>query len=227
MASLSRLRRSLLGPMFASALLALQTAAAAAQTKDCEPVADRAGRSLGCFITAREDLGPLPPDTALYWHIYAYPTLAGAKVAAAKTPRGTAVASLGRNWLFTIADARFRSPGGRRVARIGPLPLIEARTFAAVYGVYGRGFSAGHAVAGAPASGRGGVVHARGGAVPRDARGPAGAARGRAGRHGAWRPADAAHRHRHRRAELAGAHPAGRDAASVDARPRLDAERAL
>jgi hypothetical protein len=118
--------------MFASALLARQTAAAAAQT-NCEPVADRAGRSLGCFITAREALGPLPPDTALYWHIDTYPTLASAKVAAAKTPRGTAVASLGRSWLFTIAGAGFRSPGGRRIARIGPLPLIEAQSFAAVY----------------------------------------------------------------------------------------------
>jgi hypothetical protein len=106
MASLSRLHRSLLAPMFASALLALQTAAAAAQT-NCEPVADRAGRSLGCFLTAREALGPLPPDTVLYWHIYSYPTLAGAKVAAAKSPRGLEGAQC------------LETPEGRLVQRAG------------------------------------------------------------------------------------------------------------
>lgn len=37
-----------------------------AQTKDCEPVSQRAGRALGCFITAREELGALPKDSALY-----------------------------------------------------------------------------------------------------------------------------------------------------------------
>jgi hypothetical protein len=131
-AILSR-RRSLSGPLFASVLLALQTAVAAAQTRGCDPVADRAGRSLGCFITAREELGPLPRDSALYWHVTRFPTLAAAAAAAAKAPRSTAVASLGLNWLFTIANARWRSPDGRRVARIGPLPLVEAQSFAAVY----------------------------------------------------------------------------------------------
>jgi quercetin dioxygenase-like cupin family protein len=123
----------MLGLVFASVLLALQTVAAAAQTRDCEPVADRAGRTLGCFITAREELGPLPRDSALYWHVTSFPTLATAAAAAAKAPRSTAITSLGLNWLFTIANAGWRSDGGRRVARIGPLSLIEAPSFAAVY----------------------------------------------------------------------------------------------
>ena len=97
MAILFRPRRSLSGPLFASVLLALQTAAAAAQTRDCEPVADRAGRSLGCFITAREELGPLPRDSALYWHVTGFPTLAAAAAAAAKAPRSTAVADVSRD----------------------------------------------------------------------------------------------------------------------------------
>jgi hypothetical protein len=122
--------RALWLPVVATSLLA---ARAAAQTRDCEPVADRAGRTLGCFITAREELGALPRDSALYWHITTFPTLAAASAAAAKVPRSTAVESLGLNWLFTIANGRWRPPGGRRIARIGPLPLIDAPTFAAVY----------------------------------------------------------------------------------------------
>ncbi len=43
------------------------------------------------------------------------------------------VESLGRVWLFTIAPADWRSRGGERVARIGPLPLVAADSFAAVY----------------------------------------------------------------------------------------------
>ena len=103
----------------------------AAQTKDCEPVADRAGRQLGCFITAREELGALPRDSAFYWHIDQFPSRSDADVA--RGPRGTVVESLGKLWLFTIADARWRSAKGKRVATIGPLPLVEAQQFAAVY----------------------------------------------------------------------------------------------
>jgi quercetin dioxygenase-like cupin family protein len=112
-------------------LLSSLPVAAAAQTQGCEPVAQRAGRQLGCFITARESLGALPRDSALYWHIDGYPTRAAA--AAAKGPRGTVVESLGRIWLFTIGDARWRPAGGKHLAAIGPLPLVEAETYAAVY----------------------------------------------------------------------------------------------
>jgi hypothetical protein len=118
--------------LVAALLLPMRTGVATAQI-GCEPVADRAGRSLGCFITAREELGPLPRDSAFYWHITTYPTLDAAATAAVQTPRSTAVASLGRNWLFTIANGGWRPRGGRRIARVGPLPLIEAEAFAAVY----------------------------------------------------------------------------------------------
>lgn len=97
----------------------------------CIPVAERAGRAFGCFITAREELGHLPADKPLYWHLDTYPTHAAAELA--RESRSTVVESLGRIWLFTIAPADWRPRGGDRVARIGPLPLIEADTFAAVY----------------------------------------------------------------------------------------------
>jgi hypothetical protein len=105
--------------------------AAAAQTEGCEPVAQRAGRWLGCFITARETLGALPRDSALYWHIDGYARRAAA--AAAKGPRSTVIESLGRVWLFTIAEARWRPAGGEHLVAIGPLPLVDAKTYAAVY----------------------------------------------------------------------------------------------
>jgi hypothetical protein len=104
----------------------------AAQTT-CEPVANRGDRTLGCFITARQELGALPRDSALYWHLTTYPTLTAAQAAAATLPRSTAVTSLGKHWLFTLASGRWRPPGGRPTARVGPLPLVDAAAFAAVY----------------------------------------------------------------------------------------------
>ena len=101
------------------------------QTKDCEPVADRAGRALGCFITARQEIGPLSRDTALYWYIDESDSTA--RGTAALPPRSTIVTSLGREWQMTIAPAGFPATRGRRLARVGPLPLVAADSFAAVY----------------------------------------------------------------------------------------------
>ena len=109
----------------------LMATSAAAQTEGCEPVAQRAGRAFGCFITARQELGALPRDSTLYWHIDAFPTQALAE--AAKVSRSTVVRSLGRIWLFTIAEAGWRPATGKRIALAGPLPLVDADSFAAVY----------------------------------------------------------------------------------------------
>ena len=104
---------------------------ATAQTAGCEPVSQRAGREFGCFITARTELGALPKDTALYWHIDAFAS--EAKANAAKASRSTVVQSLGRIWLFTIGEAAWRPSGGERVGVVGPLPLVQADSYAAVY----------------------------------------------------------------------------------------------
>ena len=104
---------------------------AGAQTEGCEPVAQRAGREFGCFITARTELGALPRDSAFFWHIDAFNTRSSAE--AAKASRSTVVESLGRIWLFTIAEAGWRPTGGERIALAGPLPLVTADTYAAVY----------------------------------------------------------------------------------------------
>jgi hypothetical protein len=104
---------------------------AAAQTISCEPVTQRAGREFGCFITAREELGALPKDSSLYWHIDAFTTQAAAE--AAKAQRSIVVRSLDRIWLFTIAGSGWRPAGGERIAVAGPLPLVDADAYAAVY----------------------------------------------------------------------------------------------
>jgi hypothetical protein len=109
----------------------LATSAAAQAGVGCEPAAQRAGREFGCFITAREDLGALPKDSAVYWHIDAFTAQAAAEVA--KADRSTVVESLGRFWLFTIAERGWRPASGKRIAVVGPLPLVDADAFAAVY----------------------------------------------------------------------------------------------
>lgn len=115
----------------AAVMSIVMATSAAAQTEGCEPVAERAGRAFGCFITAREELGALPRDSALYWHIDAFSTLALAE--AARVPRSTVVRSLGGIWLFTIAEAGWRPASGKRIALTGPLPLVDADNYAAVY----------------------------------------------------------------------------------------------
>lgn len=128
--SAGAMRASLLRLSFA--LIAATAAPLDAQTDGtCVPVAERAGRDYGCFITARQELGRLSATPALYWHLDAYPTRAAAE--AARGPRSTVVESLGRIWLFTIGAADWHPRGGERVARIGPLPLVAADSFAAVY----------------------------------------------------------------------------------------------
>ncbi len=120
-------------------LCALVANASTAQTQKCEPVSERAGRDLGCFITAREELGPLPKDSAFYWHIDAFVSRVAADSARAR--RSTVVESLGRLWLFTIAERGWRPASGKRIASVGPLPLVKADTYAAVYmeGVFSPG----------------------------------------------------------------------------------------
>lgn len=120
------------GLLVALAALAATATSLSAQTDGtCVPVAERAGRHFGCFITARQELGPLSAVPALYWHLDTYATRAAAEHA--RGSRSTVVESLGRVWLFSIAPADWRSRGGRHVARVGPLPLVTADSLAAVY----------------------------------------------------------------------------------------------
>ena len=99
-----------------------------AQTR-CQPVSQRTAE-LGCWITVSAVLGKLSPQP-MFWHLDTYSTRAAAE--AAKGPHGTIVESFGKIWLFTIAEAEGRPPGGARVAEIGPLPISADANYTAQY----------------------------------------------------------------------------------------------
>jgi quercetin dioxygenase-like cupin family protein len=123
-------RTKLAAIAFATLILTAAPAALAQTGGTCIPVGERGTLEMGCFITAREVFDTLP-EVPLFWHLDIYPTRAAAD--AAKSQRGTVVDSLGQIWLFTIAEAGWRPAGGQHVAEIGPLPLIKANQYAAVY----------------------------------------------------------------------------------------------
>lgn len=94
----------------------------------CRPVAERASET-GCWIMVDAPIGPLPAQP--FWHLDTYPSRAAAE--AAKGSGATVVESLGKVWLFTIADAAWRSRSGEHVADIGPLPVREGLRYSAMY----------------------------------------------------------------------------------------------
>jgi len=65
----------------------------------------------------------LPPGP-LFWRVDTFPTLAKAQAAAAPTALAAEVA--GKAWLFTLGSPGGSSPGGSKVAEIGPVPSITA-----------------------------------------------------------------------------------------------------
>ena len=94
------------------------------------PVAKRTSET-GCYLLATESLKSLPARE-VFWHLYTYPTKAAAE-AARKDSAGTVVESLGKIWLFAIAGSTWRPATGDRIAVIGPLPVVAAKTYAARY----------------------------------------------------------------------------------------------
>jgi hypothetical protein len=72
---------------------------------------------------AEKKVSQLPPGT-LYWRIETFPTLAEAQAAAG--PAGLAAEVDGKAWLFTLDAPGGSSPGGTKVAEIGPVPPISA-----------------------------------------------------------------------------------------------------
>lgn len=64
------------------------------------------------------------PAGPLYWRIENFPTLAEAERAAGPTALAAEVS--GKVWLFTLGAAGGSSPGGSKVAEIGPIPPVSA-----------------------------------------------------------------------------------------------------
>ena len=77
------------------------------------------------------DAGGTLPQAPLCWDLCPHASRAGAE--ASKGPRGTVVESLGKVWLFTIAEAGWRARSGARVAEIGPLPVRRDGQYSAMY----------------------------------------------------------------------------------------------
>lgn len=103
------LRCSLLVWVIAAMGLLLSTAAQA-QKFDITPVAEK-------------KVSQLPPGP-LFWRIDTFPTLAKAQAVAGPTALAADVA--GKAWLFTLGPPGGSSPGGSKVAEIGPVPTFTA-----------------------------------------------------------------------------------------------------
>jgi quercetin dioxygenase-like cupin family protein len=97
----------------------------------CDVPVSQQTSEFGCYLTATQAIERLPGG-AIFWHVYAYPTRAMAE-AARRDAASTVVGSLGKVWLFTIANEAWRPTDGDRVAVIGPLPTTPATQYTARY----------------------------------------------------------------------------------------------
>jgi hypothetical protein len=64
------------------------------------------------------------PAGPLYWRVENFPTLAQAK--AIEGPASLSADVAGKVWLFTLGAAGGSTPGGTKVAEVGPVPPIKA-----------------------------------------------------------------------------------------------------
>ena len=97
--------------VWAAAIMVLLPASAAlAQKFEVTPV-------------AQKKVSQLPPGP-LFWRIDNFPTLAEAQTAAGPTALAAEVA--GKAWLFTLGPRGGSSPGGSKIAEIGPVPPVSA-----------------------------------------------------------------------------------------------------
>ena len=94
----------------AIAVLLVPPQAGAQQKLDIKPVVEKKLKEL--------------PAGPLYWRLENFPTLALAQAAAGSTSLAAEVA--GEVWLFTLGPKGGLTPGGSKVAEIGPVPPISA-----------------------------------------------------------------------------------------------------
>ncbi len=93
----------------------------------CKPVSERT-QEIGCWILADDSVGQLTKPE-VFWHLDNYATRSAAQ--ADKGPQGVVVESFGKFWLMTIAEEKWRSAHGNRVAEIGPLPIEAGKMYSA------------------------------------------------------------------------------------------------
>lgn len=124
------LRSSALGFTVACAVAASTFAQAPDTDVRCVPVAERAGRELGCFIVGSVAVGKLR-GIPQYWYLDRFPSKAAARKLLG--PRGTVVEAVGQTWLFTIASPGWQAGGGERIAEVGPLLVGRTEDYTAMY----------------------------------------------------------------------------------------------
>ncbi|MBV9885119.1 MAG: hypothetical protein JO119_01085 [Acidobacteria bacterium] len=95
----------------------------------CKPASERT-QEIGCWILADEPVGQLA-KSEVFWHLDTYPTRTAAQ--ADKGPQAVVVESFGKVWLMTIADEKWKSAHGNRVADIGPLPIVAGEMYSAQF----------------------------------------------------------------------------------------------
>ena len=114
----------------------LFSAAASAQTPQpptypggCEtPVSQRLSET-GCYLVAERQFGEM--TAPVFWHLYTYPTVSAAE--AALSQNGTLVQSLGKVWVFTLANQAWQPRNGERISVIGPLQTTRGTRYTARY----------------------------------------------------------------------------------------------
>jgi hypothetical protein len=82
-----------------------------------------AQHALSVKPAVEKKLAQLPPGP-LYWRIENFPTLGEAQAAAGATSLAAEIA--GKFWLFTLGAKGGATPGGSKVAEVGPVPPITA-----------------------------------------------------------------------------------------------------
>jgi hypothetical protein len=97
-------------PLCAMAVALVPPPATAQQKVVIKPVAEKKLKDL--------------PAGPLYWRLENFPKLAQAQAAAGATSLAAEVA--GEVWLFTLGPKGGATPGGSKVAEIGPVPAISA-----------------------------------------------------------------------------------------------------
>jgi hypothetical protein len=93
-----------------SGLCTVQPTATAQEQFVIKPVAEKKLKAL--------------PAGPLYWQIENFPALGQAQAAAG--PTSLAVEAAGKVWLFTLGPKGGATPGGSKVAEIGPVPPVAA-----------------------------------------------------------------------------------------------------
>jgi hypothetical protein len=105
--------RRFLSPLVGAVALVLALASVAQQALVIRPLAERKVADL--------------PSGELFWRIESYPSKEAAQAAAGTW--SLVAEAAGKVWLFTLGSAGGSSPGGTKVAEVGPVARVSARQY--------------------------------------------------------------------------------------------------